>query len=176
MQMLIRYLIPAVLLVASVAAAGCSPTSAPDYSELGLVEVTGRAMLNSQPLAGVTLEFVNEADQTYSYGYTDAQGNYSLMFDSRTAGTIPGEKAIRVRKGKPAGLAEAGGDAEVAAASSGDDEFDAEDPDAVAAAPVGVPACYTTTGELKVIIPQRNCRVEVSLASDCKSGKAVVVD
>ena len=176
MQMFIRSLIPVCFLAVSLAAAGCSsPTSAPDYSELGLVEVTGIATLDAKPLSGVTLEFVNAADESYSYGYTDAQGNYSLMFDSRTAGTIPGEKAIRVRTGKPAGVAEAGGEAASPGVAIGE-EVDAEDPDAAPAAADGVPACYTSTGSLTVIIPQRDCRVEVRLASDCKSGEASVID
>ncbi len=52
---------------------------------------------------------MNESDQTYSYGYFDGTGNYTLSFDTNTEGIIPGPKAVRFRSGKPAGSSEMSG-------------------------------------------------------------------
>ena len=167
-----RLLYPAYAVALIVATVGCNTATQPQYGDLGLVNVTGVVTLDAKPLAGVTLEFVTEADQTYSYGYTDAAGQYSLMFDSRTPGTIPGPKAIRVRIGKPAGTRESGASANEAASETA---FD--DPDAPAASDAAdVPSCYRALGKLGVNVPERNCSVNVDLTTDCASAKAVVAD
>ena len=159
-----------VALAALTTACGCSTVSEPEYSKLGLVEVTGVATIESQPLAGVTLEFINESDLTYSYGYTDEGGRYSLMFDTRTAGIIPGPKAIRIRRGKPAGLSEAGPD------GGGSDDPDEEGGQPASVGAASIPPCYTKVGALAVTIPDRDCRIDVKLAVECHAGKAIVVE
>jgi len=75
---------------------GCSTTSQPDYSNLGLVDVTGTLTLDGTPLEAVEVRLETPEDLIYSYGVTDAQGKFRLMFDSRKPGIIPGKKRVIV--------------------------------------------------------------------------------
>ncbi len=136
---------------------GCDVTSSPQYAKLGLVEVSGKVMLEGTPLTNATIEFVNEEDQTYSYGYLDTDGSYSLMFDSRMPGIIPGEKSIRIREGMPAG------------ASEMSSQTDGEDPDTVASARADIPACYKQTGKIKATITKATSSMNFNLKLDCST-------
>ena len=75
---------------------GYSPTSSPNYASLGLVKVSGTLKLDGAPLSNVEVRFENPETSIYSYGTTNDSGRFSLMFDSRTAGIIPGRKLLRV--------------------------------------------------------------------------------
>ncbi len=138
---------------------GCSVQSQPNYGALGLVKVSGYVKLDGNPLSNATIEFVNESDNTFSYGYIGSDGSYSLMFDSRTEGIIPGEKSIRFRSGAPAGIGEAGLDA---ASMS-------EDPDEDQAATSTLPACYKELGKIKVNVEGSTTSMNFDLKSDCST-------
>lgn len=76
------------------AAAGCGSAGA-DYSQLELLAVSGRVTLEGQPLAGAVVTF-ESPDGQFSYGLTDADGNYSLRLDSVKTGATPGPKTVRI--------------------------------------------------------------------------------
>lgn len=76
---------------------GCSfGPQQPDYSSIGLVEVSGTITLDGQPLPDATIYFHDKPERLYSSGVTDANGRYTLMFDSRKSGIIPGDKTIEI--------------------------------------------------------------------------------
>jgi hypothetical protein len=77
---------------------GCRQGWEADYSNLGLVEVSGRITLDGTPVTESTVIF-ECPDKTYSFGTTDAQGNYSLMFNSEQSGALPGPKVVRIQSG-----------------------------------------------------------------------------
>ncbi len=76
--------------------AGCSVTSSPNYGALGLVKVSGKVTMDDKPLSGVEVQLQDPETLIYSYGFTDSAGRFSLMFDSRTPGIIPGKKLLRI--------------------------------------------------------------------------------
>lgn len=87
----------ALVVLAALLLAGCK-SSGPDYTDLGLVEVTGTVTMDSQPLPDVTVRFEGPPGR-FADGKTDASGNYRLMYDSNTAGCTPGEKVVRIVAG-----------------------------------------------------------------------------
>jgi hypothetical protein len=84
-----------------VALAGCGERQT-DYSELNLVDVTGRVTMDGQPLAGVSVRFEGPPSR-FASGQTDAAGQYRLMYDSNQAGCTPGEKTVRIVAGSAEG-------------------------------------------------------------------------
>jgi hypothetical protein len=74
---------------------GCDRKPEPNYGALGLVEIAGQVLLDGLPLPEAEIRFVAE-DSTYSFGVTDAQGRYQMMFDSRKSGVMPGIKQVVV--------------------------------------------------------------------------------
>lgn len=72
--------------------AGCESDG---YSELGLIDVTGKVTLDGQPLANANVVFESDDKRTAS-GVTDSAGVYQLMYDSETKGVTPGAKKVRV--------------------------------------------------------------------------------
>lgn len=76
--------------------AGCEPAT--DYSDLNLVDVTGRVTMDGQPLAGATVRFEGPPNR-FADGLTDTQGKYRLMYDSNQPGCMPGEKIVRIMAG-----------------------------------------------------------------------------
>lgn len=107
--------------------AGCTADFDPDYSDLGLIDVSGQVTLDGIALSGARVEF-ESPDATCSTATTDAHGRYRLMFDSETSGCLPGEKIVRIRM--PPSLAEI------------------EDPDAAPVSGVVIPARYNTESQL----------------------------
>ena len=79
---------------------GCSPTSQPSYAKLGLVEVSGKITLDGEPLEGAAVYFHDRPNRRYSFGLTDANGRYKLMFDSRKSGVLPGSKEVEITTSK----------------------------------------------------------------------------
>ena len=73
---------------------GCGQAG-PDYGSLGLSKVHGTITLDGQPLSGGRVRFQAE-DGTYSYGVTDADGHYEMMFNSEQAGVLKGPKTVRI--------------------------------------------------------------------------------
>ncbi len=79
-------------------ASGCDPVRQTDYSELGLIEVSGRVTLDGEPLPQANVLFESE-DTTFSYGRTDEAGRYELRFNPEQPGCLPGEKTVRITLG-----------------------------------------------------------------------------
>ena len=77
--------------------AGCSTSVSTDYHKLNLGTVTGNVKLEGEPLAGYHIIFQSEKG-TFSYGKTDKNGDYKLMFNSQKAGVTKGTKTVRIRK------------------------------------------------------------------------------
>ncbi|MDB4766241.1 carboxypeptidase-like regulatory domain-containing protein [bacterium] len=86
-------------LVLIVMSLGCERDAAPDYESLGLAEVSGIVRLDAKPLADANVIFESE-DETFSYGTTNSDGKYSLMFNSEKSGVLTGEKVVRIQLGR----------------------------------------------------------------------------
>ena len=118
---------------------GCHRTRQADYSELELVEVSGRVTLDGQPLTHANVLFESE-DASSSYGRTDENGDYKLLFNSEKSGCLPGKKIVRITMG-PVG--------------------DEVDPDAVG--PDDLPAKYNTESRLSADVSQDRRRFDFDL-------------
>ena len=79
----------------SLLAAGCGTAPRVDYSKVDLVDVSGTVMLDGMPLPNAVVTFESENGR-FSYGLTDADGYYTMRFDSRMNGVTPGKKIIRI--------------------------------------------------------------------------------
>lgn len=131
---MLRYL-SALLVLAIVPVVGCDEGGG--YGELGLVPVTGKVTLDGNPLPSAHVSF-HSSDGRSSSGRTDAEGNYTLQYDSVEKGTTPGPKLVRIRAGNPA---------------KGIDPFEeGMDPTAAPVDPTDeiVPAQYNTASTLNV--------------------------
>ena len=133
---------------------GCSNGLDPDYGKLGLVNISGQVMLDGQPLSGVQVIF-EESPQVYSFGNTDTSGNYTLMFDSRKAGIVPGPKTVRFKNNTSVGESKA---------TEGDDP-DAK-PDRKGPS---IPDCYGKNSKLKVEVKTSETNFNFNLKSDCST-------
>ena len=76
---------------------GCNQTVSTDYHKLDLGTVSGTVKLEGEPLANHHIIFQSEKG-TFSYGKTNKNGEYSLMFNSQQAGVTKGLKTVRIRK------------------------------------------------------------------------------
>ena len=133
---------------------GCSNGLAPDYSKLGLLEVSGTVTLDGEPVAGAGV-FFYEPDERYCYGITDTSGRYTMMLNSEKSGVTPGEKRVEIYTSRnPLGAAAPG-----AAAAEEEEEAAAkpleEDPDGPAAKKKKsgelLPACYNADSKLQTV-------------------------
>ncbi len=146
---------------------GCSPTSSPNYASLGLVKVSGTLKLDGTPVPNVEVRFENPETSIYSYGTTNDSGRFSLMFDSRTAGIIPGRKLLRVL---PKQKSESS-----ATDSKGASEGEQDDPDRAApaaeqsSAGPKVPECYSRKSAYFIQITGATSSLDLDLKSDCSS-------
>jgi hypothetical protein len=67
----------------------------------GLVPVSGRVFMDRKPLAGATVRFIPEKNQTdpkaypASEGFTDAEGNFKLSV-ANTEGALPGSHRVEI--------------------------------------------------------------------------------
>jgi hypothetical protein len=112
--------------------AGCERPA--DYSDLELVEVTGKITLDGQSLAGVTVRFEGPPNR-FADGLTDTEGKYRLMYDSNQAGCTPGEKVVRILPG--------------VVGEGGEEGSVLEGPDGqVTAAPASIPAEFNSASKL----------------------------
>jgi hypothetical protein len=76
---------------------GCSGgTHRIDYSNVDLAQVSGRVTLDGQPLPYAQVMFHDTKLETITFGLTDTNGKYQLMFNSEKAGAEPGEKIVRI--------------------------------------------------------------------------------
>ena len=74
---------------------GCSGPAA-DYSELGLVDVTGNVTLDGSPVSDAVVTFEDTESGQFSYGLTDSKGSYEMHLDSEMMGVVPGRKLVRI--------------------------------------------------------------------------------
>ena len=79
------------VLVASVASVGCTPSDQPPIGR-----VLGKVTLDGQPLAGVIINFQPESGRA-STAETDAQGNYDLVYVYGTNGAKVGNNTVSFR-------------------------------------------------------------------------------
>lgn len=123
-----------------------------DYSELGLVTVSGTVFLEGQPLSGGSIYFESD-DKTYSASNIDSSGGYSLRFNSEQLGVTPGPKTVRIRT-------------QAMPTESGGSE---EDPDAKPKAVVstGVPDCYDKSSPIRVTVDASSSQFDFDLKRDC---------
>ena len=61
-----------------------------------LGRVSGRVTLDGEPLPGAAVEFSPLGPGSTSYGMTDDDGNYSMMFSREVAGASLGESVVRI--------------------------------------------------------------------------------
>jgi hypothetical protein len=148
---------------------GCSATSSPNYASLGLVQVSGTVTLDGVPLSGVEVRLENVEESIYSYGITDDSGRFSLMFDSRTPGIIPGRKLVRV-------VAKRKSESEMAGPSESDstpmnEESGGDEEGAASAAPLPatIPECYGKQSGYFVQIDGGTSKLALELRSDCSN-------
>jgi hypothetical protein len=80
------------LLVIAIVSAGCSKSS-------DLAEVRGTITLDGQPLANAFVVYSPTEAGTTSYGRTDAEGSYHMMFSDSESGAWIGENLVRVNTG-----------------------------------------------------------------------------
>ncbi|HVJ84208.1 MAG TPA: hypothetical protein VM452_01120, partial [Caulifigura sp.] len=63
--------------------------------------VTGRVTLDGKPLSGAVLTFISQSEKgSPSYGGTDDQGRYSLMFTNTKSGAMVGEHLVEIETTK----------------------------------------------------------------------------
>lgn len=146
--------------------AGCNyTTSEADYASLGLVQISGTVTLDGNPLPNAAVYFHNRAERIYSYGVTDANGRYSLRFDSKVMGVMPGPKEVEITTAKnPAAPVT---DGPGGSGAEGDEEESNEDSGVVAPAKSAeqVPARYNTKTELKFDVVGSDDAVDFALVS-----------
>src|SRR4051812_13362204 len=85
--------IAAAMVLSLLALTGCSDSSVP------LGKVTGRVTLDGQPLAGALVRFNPEAGGRSSQGMTDANGDYTLDYSSRSEGALIGKSQVMITTG-----------------------------------------------------------------------------
>jgi hypothetical protein len=129
---------------------GCNYTPDADYSDLDLATVTGKVTLDGKNLAGARVIF-EATDTTYSYGVTDDSGSYSLMFDSRMAGVLPGAKIVRITMGGALGETEA--------------EDGLEEDAEPSAADITIPEKYNSKSELTRVVQSGSQTFDFELKS-----------
>ena len=142
-------------------ASGCSPTSSPDYSELGLVDISGRVLLDGQAMPNVEVRLVTEEDGIYSYGVSNNDGRYSLMFDSRTRGIIPGKKQVVVVN------------ASAKAEGGSMNEEEAEETEGAPKKKVEsrIPKCYGRDSKYIVEVVGTSNTFDIDLKTDCSNSR-----
>jgi len=70
---------------------GCGPSSG-----VGIGEVTGTVTLDERPLAGAMITFVPMDNVKESYGYTNEDGHYELVYKQDIKGAYIGQHHIRI--------------------------------------------------------------------------------
>lgn len=155
-----RMICGGVLLLASLfVATGCDATGA-DYSQLELVNVSGRVTLEDQPLVGAVVTF-ESPDGQFSYGLTDANGNYSLRLDSVKSGVTPGPKTVRISTSRRI----LGLNAEEGASGAEIGDGNSEAPQSSSTPVERLPARYHQASELKANVAHGNTNFDFALKS-----------
>lgn len=80
-----------------IACLGCGGDTGPK-----LAEVSGKVTLDGQPLAKVSLQFTPELPGgSPSYGVTDSEGAYELLFSRDRSGAMPGKHLVEILPVEP---------------------------------------------------------------------------
>jgi hypothetical protein len=133
---------------------GCSTAPQPDYSKLGLVEVSGHVTLDGVPVPEAAVYFL-EPDDRFCFGITDSNGYYTMMLNSDKSGVTPGEKRVEISTTRNP-LGEASGES--------------DDPDAPAQKNEKIPDCYTgKDSPIRIVIDGPNAALDFELTSDCSA-------
>lgn len=85
----------AVTLLLAMTFSACGKSNAPDEA---LGQVTGIVTLDDQPLEGANITFTPILNGAMSYGTTDAQGKYELIYSPGIKGAVLGEHQVRISK------------------------------------------------------------------------------
>jgi hypothetical protein len=167
MNTCLTYVSCVTLAIATLALGGCGAAE-PDYGSLDLCTAGGRVTLDGTPLEKALVLFEAE-DTTFSFGLTDADGQYRLMFNSRQPGVRKGTKTVRIwsSRGIP-GAAEAGAGG---AAEEGDDPDGVGDDGRIApAAAERVPPKYNVDSELTAVVESDGQTFDFELRSPTAGG------
>jgi hypothetical protein len=78
-----------------VLAFGCSGKRQANYATLELVDAGGTITLDGEPLADAAVTFQDSSGR-YSFGKTNDDGEYTLMYNSEQPGVTEGKKTVRV--------------------------------------------------------------------------------
>ena len=124
-----------------------------DYSLVELGKAQGTVTLDGQPLEGAVVRFIDQGDETFSYGLTDRSGRYSLRFDSEMEGVKLGRKTVRIS------VSESVLGANVAAGEEGGD------PDAKPKQKDLIPSRYNEASELVCDVVQGTNQFDFALVS-----------
>ncbi len=158
-----------VLLHALYCITGCSTSPQMDYRQIGLVDVSGTITLDGTPLAGAVVTFESTDTGNFSFGQTNASGEYKLQFDSHASGCTPGVKKIEISTvRKIAGL-----NSEEDAGTSGETEAElAQRPRSRQGASQQdsgekVPACYNRQTKLSAVVTSESETLNFNLRTDC---------
>ena len=120
---------------------GCGRNDGPD-----LAQVTGRITIDGKPAQKLVIRFIPEAEGgSPSYGATDAEGNYRLMFTADANGAMLGKHRVEIEAVTP---------------ETGDDGMPFKDE----TIPV-VPLRYREPGTLNGEVKEGNNRIDYVLES-----------
>lgn len=92
------------LLVCSTAMALLTMTLGCGKAGIGTVPVTGKVLMNGQPLEGATVVFNPNGQGRASSGTTDAAGVFKLTTETNGDGALPGDYQIAVTKYEGKGI------------------------------------------------------------------------
>lgn len=140
-------------------ACGCSATNEIDYGKVDLVSVVGNVMLDEKPLPSAVITFEDPATGTFSFARTDANGDYTLQFDSQKNGVLAGKKTVQISTVRTVlGLAGEEGEASTEGAGS-----------VAVSKTEAVPACYNKDSKLTVEVTSSTATFNFDLKSDCST-------
>lgn len=153
-------------------AVGCSVTSSPNYASLGLVKVSGKVTLDNKPLSDVEVQLQDPDTFIYSYGITDSSGKFSLMFDSRTPGIIPGKKVLRIfSKRKDESQLQRDPQSEFQSDQENISNFAVDPASSGKKRPSTVPDCYGSDSRESLEIERGTSSMLIELRSDCSKAQ-----
>ena len=92
-----RFLLPSALAMLCMVCIGCGGDTGPELSF-----VSGKVTLDGKPLAKVSLQFTPEQETgSPSYGATNADGEYELLFSTNRSGAMPGKHRVEITAVEP---------------------------------------------------------------------------
>lgn len=133
------------LLFASIAMLGCR-SDGPE-----LAEVTGIVTVDGKPVPGAILTFVPTSGGSPSYGGTDKDGKYRLMYTDTKYGAMIGDHEVEIATNKPSA-------SEIAEMKAGGQEVNENF--------VAIPKQYRKKGVLTAKIERKKNLVDFELNTD----------